>query len=1190
MKPDEFAFESFVCDSMTNAGGYDAVKVGNAQEHPRDFDPVLGIDTAELFEFIGATQAEEWDQLKERHGGADENAQSKFVGRVAKELDSRGTVDVLRHGVVDQGVTIRLAYFKPAHGLTPDLVERYLANRVSVTRQMPYEANSSKTLDLCLFVNGLPVATAELKNPITGQTVEHAKAQYRNDRDPKNVTLSRRAVVHFAVDTEQVAMATRLSGGTTRFLPFNRGNAGGAGNPANLDGHRTAYLWEQVWQRDAWLDLLARFVHVDQPAGSQSGATSGTTSGSKGVASKLPASTIFPRFHQWDAVRSIEAASRAEGPGHDYLVQHSAGSGKSNTIAWLAHRLSTLHDNQDKKVFDKVVVITDRRVLDRQLQDTIYQFEHTHGVVEKIDTNSQQLADALAGEQARIIITTLQKFPVVLAKGVELPDRRYAVIVDEAHSSQTGEAAKDLKLVLGDATPEQELTAAEVEDSGYAAEAFDPVEDALAAAAGARSKQSNISFFAFTATPKGRTLELFGRRNATTNRHEPFHVYSMRQAIEEGFIHDVLANYVTYETYWNIQKTTPDDPAYESAKAKSAIARFVALHEHNLSQKAEVIIEHFRTQVAHRVGGQAKAMVVTASRLHAVRYQQALTKYVREHGYGIGVLVAFSGTVVDDGLDLTEAKLNGFGDSQTAEQFNTDAWQILVVAEKYQTGFDQPLLCAMYVDKSLTGLAAVQTLSRLNRIHPQKRQEDVFILDFRNDAEQIRQSFEPWYGTTVAPPTDPNLLYDTRHELDPFDVLREDEIRAAVALLLGDGDHGRVHASLTPTIDRFWALDEADQATFRDAVNRFVRTYSFLSQVVAFTDVKLERDYIFAKALASFIRTDGSGGLDLGTEVELTHLRLEETFSGGVSLTAGDGEVTTIFSGTGRSRDPDEEPLSEIIRLLNERFGTRFDPADRLFYDAIAEKLASQPAVQLAAAANTPEAFALLGAKEFQSGVIDQLGSAEAMTLAYLENPDMQEVVLAAYLPLIYGKARVAHQEHCPIGELLGPDRESTHLEYKATLRTHDSDGAEFKPLETSVLKSIAAFQNSRDGGTLLIGVADDGTVSGLESDYLSLRSPERADKDDRDLFQLHLGNIASQALGDAAVANMTVQIHVVDGRDLCRIHVRSSPFPVDATVLVDRKGQLVKEPGFYVRVGNATKKLSDVERQKYISGRWPAR
>ena len=495
-------------------------------------------------------------------------------------------------------------------------------------------------------------------------------------------------------------MTTRLEGASTRFLPFNRGYNRGKGNPPNPDGHRTAYLWERVWEKDAWLDLLGRFVHVERPA--------------KG--SKAPGTMIFPRYHQWDAVLKLSAHAREHGAGESYLVQHSAGSGKSNTIAWLAHRLSNLHDASDEKVFDKVVVITDRVVLDKQLQETIYQFEHAHGVVQKIDESSAQLAEALSGQAARIVITTLQKFPFVLDKVEGLPARRYAVIIDEAHSSQTGETAKDMKKVLG-AGP---VLYGRSRGGGAERVRCRACGPGRGGAHRARSppaaSQDNLSFFAFTATPKGRTLEMFGRYDEAAGHKVPFHLYSMRQAIEEGFILDVLANYVTYQTYFKIEKAVEDDPEYDPGEAGAAIARFVTLHDYNLSQKAEVIVEHFRRHVAGKIGGRAKAMVVTSSRKHAVRMTRALRKYADEHGYGsLGILVAFSGTVEDEGIQYTESQMNGFPESQTPREFEQDEWRFLVVADKYQTGFDQPLLYAMYVDKVLTGLAAVQTLSRLNR-------------------------------------------------------------------------------------------------------------------------------------------------------------------------------------------------------------------------------------------------------------------------------------------------------------------------------------------------------------------------------------------------------------------------------------------------------------------------------------------
>jgi type I restriction enzyme R subunit len=822
---------------------------------------------------------------------------------------------------------------------------------------------------MVLFVNGIPTATAELKNPLTQQGVEEAITQYRSDRDPRNFTLSRRALVHFAVDPERVAMTTKLAGQDTRFLPFNLGHDLGAGNPPNPKGHRTSYLWERVWSRDAWMDLLARFIHVERPAKGSA------------AAKKAAERVIFPRYHQWDAVLNLEADAKTSGPGKSYLVQHSAGSGKSNTIAWLSHRLSNLHNAADEKIFDKVVVITDRVILDRQLQDTIYQFEHARGVVVRIDQHSQQLAEAVAGEQARIIITTLQKFPFVLDKIGSLPQRSYAMIVDEARSSQTGEAAKDLRMVLS-GTDEQELTAAEAEDSGYIAEAVDPVEEALAKAVAARGRQANLSFFAFTATPKARTLELFGAKWSDGKFH-PFHLYSMRQAIEEGFILDVLRNYTTYHTYWRIEKAIRDDPEYETARAKQAIARFVSLHPSNLAQKAEIIVEHFRQHTATKIGGAAKAMVVTSSRLHSVRYKQSIDFYIHRQGYkDVKALVAFSGKVFADDGSWSEPGMNGFPESQTAERFAED-YQVLVVAEKFQTGFDQPLLHTMYVDKVLTGLNAVQTLSRLNRILPPVK-EDTFVLDFRNDGDDIIHAFEPYYGQTIAPPTDPNLLYDTHRRIFDYDVIHPVDIEATVAVLVTRGtkdDHGKIYSILDPAVERFHHLSEDDRLSFKDALDKFVRTYSFLSQVVSFGDTKLERDYLYCRALASLLRgADTVERLDLGSEVELTHLRIEATFSGTLEPTGDGGEVTTFpGGGEGTQRLPDMEHLSQIVETLNERFGLDLDETDQLLFDQYERDWLADPEVADQARNNTLDNFKLVFDRNFLKTVISRMDDNDAL-------------------------------------------------------------------------------------------------------------------------------------------------------------------------------------------------------------------
>jgi type I restriction enzyme R subunit len=997
----EKLLEDEITSHLVAHRGYRVCKLGTDAEWRSEFDANLGLDTRELFAFIEETQRMQWESLVKAHGGDDALVRQRFVQRLAQQIDERGTVDVLRHGIRDQNVEIRLSYRKPAFGVAPELVADYDANRLTVTRQLPFDPESSKTLDLCLFLNGIPLATAEVKNHLTGQNVEHAIRQYREDRDPKNVTLARRALVHFAVDPDSVAMTTKLEGKSTRFLPFNLGHNYGKGNPPNPDGHKTSYLWERVWAKDAWLDIIHRFIHVERP---EKGSI---------AARRAAERVIFPRYHQWDAVRLLEADAAANGAGHSYLIQHSAGSGKSNTIAWTAHRLSTLHTAEDRKVFDKVIVITDRVILDRQLQDTIFQFEHARGVVVKIDEDSGQLAEALKGEQARIIITTLQKFPFVIGKIGEVPARNYAVVIDEAHSSQTGEAAKDLRLALG-AGEEIELTAAETEDAGLLSAAIDPVEEALARSVGARSgRQSNLSYFAFTATPKGRTLEMFGRLNPQTGKHEPFHLYSMRQAIEEGFIMNVLANYTTYKTFWKIEKKTEEDPEYDAKKARRAIARFVSLHPHQLAQKAEIIVEHFREHTAKEMRGLAKAMVVTSSRLHAVRYKQNIDKYVAGKGYTeIKTLVAFSGKIDDGtGQPLTETNMNGFPESRTAEEFGTPDYGVLIVAEKFQTGFDQPLLHTMYVDKPLVGLAAVQTLSRLNRIHPLK--ESTFVLDFRNDTEDIVDAFEEFHGCTVAPPTDPNILWDTRRLLDDFDVLRAEEVEAAMPALLGAGatDEKRsaeAYAAIGPAKARFEEMGDEQRLEFRDALTRFVRTYSFVSQIAAFTDPSLERDYVFCRALSLYLRdTTAVERLDLGSEVELTHLRHQMTFSGTLALTAEIGEVRSFFGeGKGSQQELDLEHLSSIVEVLNERFGTDLTDVDKLLLDQFEESWVADGELADQARNNSIENFGLVFGRKFLQTIVTRVDANDEIYKKILDDDDFRATVGEFYLRKVYQRLR----------------------------------------------------------------------------------------------------------------------------------------------------------------------------------------
>lgn len=1044
----EAAFEGAI-EAHLLASGW---QQGTASHYRRD----LGLDTAVLFEFIGATQAKAWNRLIALHGGAGQ-AQAKFAKRLAAEIDSRGTIDVLRRGVEDTGVKIRLAFFKPGHALTPNLTALYDANLLVVTRQAHMsESNTQDSVDLLLLVNGLPVATAELKNPLTGQSVEDAKEQYREDRNAKDLVFAKRTVVHFAVDPDLVFLTTRLEGQDTYFLPFNQGSGGpgmpgGKGNPPTTSGYRTAYLWEQVWQRDNWLDLLGRFVHEDKPVTK------------KGKAAKRPR-IVFPRYHQWDLVLRLAGHAGAYGPGKNYLPQHSAGSGKSNSIAWLAHRLSTLHTPADEaaltdharevglgtneKVFHKVVVVTDRVVLDRQLQDTIFQFDHTPGVVERIDKSSQQLADALSGSTAQIIITTLQKFPVIAKAATDLTGKRFAIIVDEAHSSQSGESAKDLKAVLGSRPDVADrladaLTSDGVTDALWdAAEEFDRAveqagdgQDALTSSvaslresAAMRGKHDNLSFFAFTATPKNKTLELFGERTPDPSepdgfRLEPFHLYSMRQAIEEGFIHDVLANYVTYSTYFRLANgLASDDPEVDKGKANAALARFVALHPSNLAQKAEIIVEHYRKVTQHEIGGTAKAMVVTRSRLHAVRYKQSIEAYIAEKRYtDMRALVAFSGKVEVDGepdSPYTEANMNNLPETETAKRFQGDPehgflvgdYQVLIVAEKYQTGFDEPRLHTMYVDKKLDGVKAVQTLSRLNRTMPGKN--GTFVLDFANKAEDIQEAFKPFYEQSWTEPTDPNVLYNLRTRILAAAVIDPVEMRTLVeALLTTDPKHHEtLYTQTDNAVVRYSNItDPENREDFRTALRDFVRTYAFLGQVVPFTSPDLEELYYYGRILVTRLPkddTDEGGDIDLGSAAVLTHIRTELKAEQDVSLAEGDGTGVPGMHGEGQGAQhlPDRVRLSSLIAQLNDLFGMNLGEADQVWFDQQVEAAAADQDLRDVAASNTEENFAFEFDRKFADVLEERHSLNDGLFRAFFDKPEFQEALTAWARREVYNK------------------------------------------------------------------------------------------------------------------------------------------------------------------------------------------
>jgi type I restriction enzyme, R subunit len=1019
-KHTEARLEDAIVAHLCEHGGYQFIDYRHGPAQGR-YDKAQALDPALVLGFIQAAQPKLWQSLVAIHG--DETG-TVVLDHLVKELDTKGLLKVLRQGFKCYGKTLRVAVFAPSNGLNPQTQALYALNQLTVTRQLYYSEAHSKSLDVVLFLNGLPIVTAELKNAMSGQTVLDAQAQYRKDRDARELLFEfkKRALVHFAVDTDQAFMTTRLSGDKTHFLPFNLGNEGHAGNPPAADGgHRTAYLWREVWQRDSLLDILGRFMHLQVEDKRIL-----TDTGIKKISKET---MVFPRYHQLDVVRRLVAHARQFGPGRNYLVQHSAGSGKSNSIAWLAHRLSSLHDAQDNKVFDTVIVVTDRRVLDQQLQNTIYQFEHKQGVVQKIDEDTRQLVQALA-TGTPVIITTLQKFPFIAETldklreelppeererlGISTQGKRFAVIVDEAHSSQSGESAMQLKGVLN-AHGVQEAAAQYVAEQ--AQDADDMADDEADQLEGVvremlrRGKQPNLSFFAFTATPKYKTKKVFDEPGPTGEA--PFHLYTMRQAIEERFILDVLRNYITYEAYFHLVQVGDEDPHVERKKAARALARTLTFHEVNLRTKTEVMVEHFRTHVRHKIGGRAKAMVVTDGRLHAVRYKLAFDKYIAEKGYtDVKTLVAFSGVVEDPdapGKSWTEVGMNdGIKETELPEAFDTHQYQVLLVAEKYQTGFDQPLLHTMYVDRTLTGLQAVQTLSRLNRTCAGK--EDTFVLDFRNKPEEIYKAFKPYYEDTPTQPlTDAQHLYRLHHQIEEAGLIYAEEVKDFCSVYFKPRrkatmhDHAAMNGILDQAVERFNERDDAEGDEIKALLINFRNLYGFMSQVIPYQDSDLEQLYTYLRFLLTKLpKREGGSTVQVEDEVELQFYRLQKISEGRIDLNSGEAQPLKGPGDVGTGQPDQVVRLSELIDILNERFGTDFTLADQLFFDQIQEEAMESEALQKAAENNSEEDFRYVFEQAFEGLVIERMEGNEDIFGKLMSDGEFRRLALEHLLKRVY--------------------------------------------------------------------------------------------------------------------------------------------------------------------------------------------
>lgn len=1030
----ESAFEAEICQNLAEHGWrYSSTDAG--------YDRELALFPEDVFAWLAETQPEQLaKRIKpELTGEALTKARAGVLATLVKQLGADpkangGTLSVLRRGFKDLNAQFQMCQFRPNTTLNETTKKRYDAVRLRVMRQVYYSTQNSNSIDLVFFVNGIPVATAELKTDLSVQNVTDAVLQYKHHRLPKGEPLLQfgsRALVHFAVSNSEVQMTTKLAGTDTVFLPFNRGDHGHAGNPANPHGSPTAYLWQQILERDTWLDILGRFLHLQ-------------------VDEKIDPATnkkvrtqrmLFPRYHQWDVVTRLVADGREKGPGQRYLIQHSAGSGKTNSISWLAHRLSVLHDDANKPVFDSVIVITDRNVLDAQLQEAIRQIDRTPGVVAHIaglgGAKSQELAEALTGG-TKIIIVTIQTFPYALQliqEQADLKGKNFAIIADEAHSSQAGEASKRLKAAL---------TATELDDlaDGGTVDA----EDVLAAEMAARAESKNLSFFAFTATPKAKTLELFGHKSSINGKPHPFHLYSMQQAIEEGFILDVLRNYTPYKTAFRlthhgqtfqtedtaasgtiqVSGETTDDLVDKSAAIKS-VMNWVKLHPTNISQKVAIIVEHFRDNVAWRLDAKAKAMVVTSSRKAAVRYKLAFDKYIDERKYtNIAALVAFSGEVTDadSGLDkVTETSplMNpGLKGRDLRDAFATDEYQVMLVANKFQTGFDQPLLVAMYVDKRLSGVAAVQTLSRLNRTAPGKDQ--TFVLDFANAAEDIVEAFEPYYeATTLADVTDPNIVHQTVNKLDAAGIYQESEVNGLVADYLkytqqpGKG-HEALNKWIRPARDVFrdrerQARDHADSLAleeldiFRKDIGTFLRQYDFLSQIVNYEDPAIEKLSIYLRHLAPMIASEqlhheiDLSGVDFDFLAQHAGPPTDGKLSGGAMLEPAKA------GGTGTARDPELVALEQVIAQINDLFsGEHPDSSVRNVVTHIKDRLEESETLQQQAQNNTLAQFSASPdlKNEFVTAVIGAMASSEDLSTQILNNPELSSKLLGELVPIIY--------------------------------------------------------------------------------------------------------------------------------------------------------------------------------------------
>ena len=930
---------------------------GYEKRTTNDYNVVSCLDVELVLKFIHTTQPNSWKKFARINKT---NPEASFISSLVKRINKYGTIDVLRNGFRDAGTKFNLFYPPPNNRLNPELKAKFNQNIFSVVDELEYEnKDKGNRLDLVIFINGIPISTIELKDTFS-QGVENAIKQYKKDRDPRE-QLFKNCLVHFAMSNEKIYMATKLAGSKTRFLPFNKGIV----NPDVKGDYKTSYLYTEIIQKNQLSRLINNFIFEEEDI------------------------VIFPRFHQLDCVNTLLADPE---PGHNYLIQHSAGSGKTKTIAWLAHGLLNKFDNNNKRIYDMVIVISDRKVIDAQLQDQVKAIERKQGVVEKIDKDSRQLAEAIKSG-TNIVVTTLHKFSYILDKIEDIENRNYAIIVDEAHSSQTGSHAKHLR---------EGLTSAEA-DADVLDEAEDEFDEELLKQMEKRRNTPNLSFFAFTATPKAKTLEMFGYKDQSFGDFRPHHLYSMKQAIEEGFILDVLKNYLTYPTYFKLVKTIEDDPEFNEEKAKKVLRRFVELHPHAIQEKTAIMLDHFMNSTRHKIKGTAKAMLVTSGRKEAVLYKLEFDRQIKEKKLPIKAIAAFTGTIKHDTIEYTEANINDIGKKSIKEAFKGDNYKILIVANKFQTGFDEPLLQTMYVDKKLNGVAAVQTLSRLNRIAPNKN--DTLVIDFANDTDVIRKAFEPYYGeTTLESETDYQKLYELQENIYDFYLFDEEEVEEFVKAYSKDVPQAELHNLLSEPVKRFNGRDKEDQVEFKKKIRRYQSIYSFMAQLLPFSDLSLEKLYIFLKFLSKVLPTINNPlPFNVLEDVDMDSYKID-THNEEESIILGEGEGTLKpMSPSDPGYRPEEQSkLSEILEALNEAFGTDFTDSDRILVSQITGNMLSDEELMNKVRNNPRENVEAIFDKFFNRELVNIFNSNESFYNKINTNVQLRDKLKRDLLDFVY--------------------------------------------------------------------------------------------------------------------------------------------------------------------------------------------